>query len=130
MPTNDADGLDRAIERALGPDASARAPQGFVSSVQARLFYAALIARRRRIARAAAWLAVGSGGLFAVVLGLFISAVDVPAWVMENIPGILGRLDGVRVGMERSPGLVAAAAGAVLLTSAGVISAALRPRKN
>jgi hypothetical protein len=130
MSTNDGDALDRAIDRALGPDSPGRAPQGFVSVVQARLFYAALLERRRRVLRLAAGLAAGSAALFAVVLGLFVSAVDVPAWVIENVPGILGRVDGVRVGIERSPGLVAAALGAVVLMSAGVVSAALRPRKN
>jgi hypothetical protein len=82
------------------------------------------------VARRAAWLAAGSAALFAIVLGLFVSSVDLPAWFVENVPGVLGRLDGVRVELARSPGLVAAAAGAVLLTFAGVLSAALRPRKN
>jgi hypothetical protein len=43
---------------------------------------------------------------------------------------VLGRLDGARVGLERSPHLVLAALGGALFTACGVISAALRPRKN
>jgi hypothetical protein len=130
MPTNDDDALERTIKRALGPDSSITAPPGFVPTVRARLFYAELIERRRRVMRAAVLLAGGSASLFAIVLGLFVSAVDVPAWAVENLPGILGRLDGLRVALARSPGLVAAAAGAVLLMGAGVVSGALRPRRD
>ena len=130
MSTNNGDALDQAIERALGPDASIMAPSDFVSAVRARLFYAELIERRRRAMRSAAWLGAGSATLFAIVLGLFVSTVDVPAWAVENIPGILGRLDGLRVAMARSPGLVVAAVGAVLLMGAGVVSGALRPRRS
>ena len=130
MSSNNRDSLDRAIERALGRDASIVAPSGFVSAVRTRLFYAELLDRRRRVARAALWLAAGSTTMFAIVLGLFVSTVDVPAWVVENVPGILGRLDGLRVALVRSPGLVVAAAGAVVLMGAGVLSGVLRPRRN
>jgi hypothetical protein len=127
MPPNDR--LDESIEKALGPGAAVTAPAGFVSRVEARLFYAALLDRDRRSGRVAAWLGSASAVLLVAVTALFVQAVDVPAWVLENVPGVLGRIDGLRVAVARSPGPAFAAAGAVLLTAGGIVSAALRPRR-
>ncbi len=131
MDQRDDDALERAITRALRPDGSeTRASDGFARRVEARLYYAALLERRRGLLRFATALGTGSAALFVVVLGLFVQTVDVPGWVIENVPGVLGRFDALRVGVERSPGLAFAAAGAVILTLAGVASAALRPRRS
>jgi hypothetical protein len=131
MSERKVDPLDDAIARALGPDAVAvRAPDGFASRVDQRLYFTALLERRRRVLRVAAMLGAGSALLFLGVLTLFVQAVDVPGWVVENVPGVLGRLDAVRVELARSPGVLLAFAGGVVLTAAGVATAALRPRRN
>jgi len=131
MHEREEDSLDRAIARALGPDGSpVRAPEGFVSAVEARLYFTGLLDRRARLRRSASMLAAGSAGLFVLVLALFVQSIDVPGWVLENVPGVLGRLDAIRVGIERSPGLAFASVGAVLMMAAGVLSAALRPSRN
>lgn len=131
MTHPDDDALDRAIARALGPaGTAAQAPEGFAARVDARLYYVALLERRRRHLRVASGLGAASAAVMAVILGLFVQTVDVPGWVVENVPGILGRLDAIRVGVVRSPGLVLAAAGAAILTAAGIATAALRPRRS
>jgi len=131
MNYEDNDNLDRASARALGTDeAPVHAPEGFVARTESRLYFASLLERRRRIYRAAATVGAGSIALMAGVLALFVQTVDAPGWVMENVPGILGRFDAVRVAAERSPGAVLAALGASALVAAGVLSAALRPQRN
>lgn len=131
MEHHDNDALERAITRALGPDDSPpRTPDGFAQRVEACVYYAALLERRRSLLRRAAALGAGSTAVFLIVLGLFVQTVDVPGWVIENVPGVLGRFDALRVGVERSPLLAFAAVGAVLLTLAGAASAALRPRRS
>src|SRR5262245_29237759 len=118
MQTPQDDAMERVIRAALAPDQHTRAPEGFSDRVASRVYFARLLERQRQRVRWA-W-AAGLGGLAgtAAVAVLFIQAVDVPAWVVENVPGVLGRLDAAALRLD-------AAAAPVLLAATGVLTSAL-----
>ncbi len=111
------DRLELLIEEALAVRRDARAPEGFAERVDAQLFYARLIARQRLRVRQAWAAGLGGVAVLAGVAVLFIQAVDVPAWVVENVPGVLGRFDAVSVRLSQ-------AALPIGLTAAGGLAAA------
>jgi hypothetical protein len=115
MTDNPEDRVDRLIQEALAVRRNLRAPEGFAERFDARLFYARLI-ERQRLRLGQAWAAgLGGAAVLTGVAALFVQAVDVPAWIVENVPGVLGRLDAVsvRLGHAAIPLLLTAAGGVV-----------------
>jgi hypothetical protein len=111
------DTTERLIRAALAPDTGARAPEGFPDRVASRVYFAQLLERQRRRVRLA-W-ATGLGGALGMagIAVLFGKAVDVPAWVVENVPGVLGRLDAAAIRFD-------AAAIPMLLAATGALASA------
>ena len=115
--------IERLISEALSARRDVRAPEGFAERVDARLHYVWLLERQRRRMRQA-W-AAGTGGAVALagVSVLFLGAVNVPAWVIENVPGVLGRIDAatVRLSYAATPALLMAAGGAAAAAAWGAL---------
>jgi hypothetical protein len=109
--------IERLISEALSARSDVRAPEGFAERVDTRLLYAQLLERQRKSIRQA-W-AAGVGGVIALagVTALFAGAVNVPAWAIENVPGVLGRIDAATVQLSQ-------AATPILLMAAGGVAAA------
>lgn len=107
------------MQAALGHDRTTRAPEGFAERVASRIYFAGLLETQRQRTRRAWATALGGLAGMAVVAVLFIQAVNVPAWVVENVPGVLGRLDAATLRLDAATApLLLVALGA--LASAGV----------
>lgn len=111
------DATERLIQTALAQNGAGRAPEGFADRVAARVYFAGLLERQRRRARGAWAAALGGVVGMAGIAVLFIEAVDVPAWVVENVPGVLGRLDAVAIRLD-------AATAPLLLMATGALASA------
>lgn len=110
MQTPQDDATERLIRAALAPNHHVRAPEGFAERTATRVHFARLLERQRQRARRAWATALGGLAGTAAVAALFIEAVDVPAWAVENVPGVLGRLDAaaIQLGAAATPALLAA----------------------
>jgi len=106
------------MRAALAPDRRVRAPEGFADRVASRVYFAHLLERQRQRTRRAWATALGGLAGTAAVAVLFIEAVNVPAWVVENVPGVLGRLDAVAIRLD-------AAALPALLAATGALASAV-----
>lgn len=113
------DATERLIRAALAPNHTARAPEGFADRVGARVNFTHLLERQRQRTRLAWATALGGVAGTAAVAALFIQAVDVPAKVLENVPGVLGRLDAAAIRLD------AAAVPMLLAATGGLASAAV-----
>ncbi len=118
MQTPENDTTEHMIRAALTPNQTTRAPEGFADRVASRVYFARLLERQRQRARWAWATALGGVAGTAAVAALFIQAVDVPAWVVENVPGVLGRLDAAALQLD-------AAALPVLLAATGGLASAV-----
>lgn len=111
------DATDRLIQSALGPDRTTRAPEGFADRVASRIYFAGLLEKQRQRTRRAWATALGGLAGMAGAAVLFIQAVNVPAWVVENVPGVLGRLDAAALRLD-------AATAPLLLVAVGALASA------
>lgn len=117
MQTPQDDATERLILAALAPDRTVRAPDGFADRTASRIHLARLLERQRQRVRLAWATALGGLAGTAAVAVLFVEAVDVPAWVVENVPGVLGRLDAAAIQLD-------AAAMPALLAATGALASA------
>ena len=117
MQTPYDDETERLIGAALAHNHDGRAPEGFADRTAVRIHFARLLERQQRRARRAWATALGGLAGTAVVAVLFINAVDVPAWAVENVPGVLGRLDAAAIQLD-------AAATPALLAATGALASA------
>lgn len=129
MDTPSDNGLDKVIEAALTRQESGRAPEGFARRVDDRLRYAQLRDRQRRQLILAAGIGVAGLLGMAVVAALFWYAIDVPGWVVEQVPGVLGRLDRLQIIAARNWGVALAAGTAVVALAALVLGTLNRRRR-
>ena len=123
------DPIDKLISEALCARQDVRAPEGFAERLDSRLQYVWLLERQRRRIRQAYFAGAGGLVVLAGVSALFLGAVNVPAWVIENVPGVLGRIDAatLRLSHAATPALLMAAGAAAAAASWGVLR--LRSRK-